>query len=411
VSKLSCAKFDKLINLFLDGRLLPEEESELKEHLTECKRCQEKLSLLELVEVQAKRIPAEEPSQEYWDTFSSRVRGKIVARQEKSLAVRWKQAFGNILIFSPLKIKIAAGLVSILLVFIVGKLYVDYRGREIVPTSPITPTVKEQQLPPAEAKEKATLPPEEGKKEIGSTLGKPKTAKQPAITEERERKGMVKEKAAAEKKALPKEEQKLIPVQIEKEKGIPPSPSTLESRAPVEAEKPNELPSTSLETKPTGAGVEKKVEKKEEMIVSVQAEQAQKTEEAQQKGEAQRTVFKDVNFSAKPSYIATSVADHYVVNEKTIPKIKETDTLMQADELRGIIQTWKTHVQENPTDSLSQQGYLQVAIGYYLLIRLTRDTTTISEGTKFLEEHLDQIKDPAIKDQLSERLKKIRTLK
>lgn len=411
MSKLSCAKFDKLINLFLDGRLLPEEESELKEHLTECKRCQEKLSLLELVEVQAKRIPAEEPTQEYWDTFSNRIREKIVARQEKSLAVRWKQAFGNILIFSPLKIKIAAGLVSILLVFIVGKLYVDYRGREIVPTSPITPMVKEQQLPPAEAKEKATLSPEEGKKEISSTFGKPKTAKPPAIAEQKERRAMVEEKAAAEKKTLLKEEQILTPVQIEKEKGIPPSPSTLESQAPVEAEKPNELPSTSLEAKPTGAGAEKEVKKIQEVGVSVQSEKAQKTEKPPEKGETKNLIMKDVSFSAKPSFIAVSATDHYVVNEKTIPKIKDADTLMQADEVRSIIQTWKTHVQENPTDSLSQQGYLQVAIGYYLLIRLTRDTTTISEGTKFLEEHLDQIKDPTIKDQLSERLKKIRTLK
>ena len=125
---MSCGRFDKLINLFLDGRLDESEERELKKHLSECERCQERLSLLESVEGRAKKFGIKEPPQEYWDSFSSRVREKILARKERSPAFGLKKSLESIFSFSPLKIKLAAGLVSVVLVFIIGKLYVDYRG-------------------------------------------------------------------------------------------------------------------------------------------------------------------------------------------------------------------------------------------------------------------------------------------
>jgi hypothetical protein len=84
---------------------------------------------------------------------------------------------------------------------------------------------------------------------------------------------------------------------------------------------------------------------------------------------------------------------------------------MQVDELRITIQVWKAYIEKNPLDSLTNQGYLQVATCYYLLAKLSQDTTLISEGSKLIREYLSQIKDPMIEDKLRDRLKKIKTLR
>jgi hypothetical protein len=411
VNKLSCEKFEKLIYLFWDGRLKSDEERELKQHLSECERCQKKLSLLELVEGGARRIPTKEPPQEYWDTFSSRVKDKILAHEEGSLAFRLKKAWENIFTFSPLKIKIAAGLVSILLVFIIGKLYIYYKGEKMVPTAPVVRTVEEQPhvvLPQAEKRE--GLPKEKGEKETKSASEKSQMRIKSEPTGQMEEKAIPKEGAVIEKEAPPKEAQPLPPTQIEEEKAIPP-PAPLESPAPIEAEKPKEQPSPPPETISVGAGAEKGAEKRDVLRVTIPKEEAKKAEEVQQKGETQKQIMKDLSFSAKPPLASSLVRDYYVVNEKSIPKITDTDTLMQTDELRRIIQTWKTHLQEKPTDSLSQEGYLQAAIAYYLLAKVSQDTTIITEGSKLINEHLNQIKDQNLKNQLIERQEKINALR
>jgi hypothetical protein len=394
VNKLSCEKFDKLIYLFWDGRLKSEDERELKEHLSECERCQKKLSLLELVEGGANRIPTKEPPQEYWDTFSSRIREKIVAQEDRSAVFKLKKAWKNIFTFYPLKIKVAAGLVSILLVFIIGKLYIYYKGEKIVPSAPVVRTVEEPPhmvLPQVEKRE--GLPKEKGEKETKSALEKPQMRIKSVPTDQME--------------TLSKEAQPVPPTKIEEEKAVPP-PTPLEIQAPMETEKPS-IPAPV--EKPVGAGTEKGAEKREVLNIIIPKEEAKKTEEVQQKGETQKQIMKDLSFSAKPSFTSSLVRDYYVVNEKSIPKIADTDTLMQADELRRIIQTWKTHIQEKPTDSLSQQGYLQMAIGYYLLAKVSQDTIIITEGSKLIDEYLNQIKDQNLKNQLIERQEKINALR
>jgi hypothetical protein len=135
VIKLRCEDFDELIHLFWDGEIDERKKEEMEEHLSICKKCKQKLALLGSIEEKAKQVKIKEPSQEYWDTFSSRVRERIIAQKEESFSFRLKKVFENIFTFSPLKIKIAAGVVSIVFVFVVGKLYVDYQGKEVIPSS------------------------------------------------------------------------------------------------------------------------------------------------------------------------------------------------------------------------------------------------------------------------------------
>ncbi|MCK4404027.1 MAG: zf-HC2 domain-containing protein [candidate division Zixibacteria bacterium] len=399
---MSCEKFDKLIYLFLDGRLDQGKEKELKEHLSECERCTKKLALLELVEGRAKKIKTKEPPQEYWDSFSSRVRETILARKEISPVVGLKKALESIFSFSPLKIKVAAGLVSVVLVFIIGKLYVDYRGQEILPSKTVIQTEEQPQLDIMEMEKKEGFPVEEGRRKIGLISEK----------SERERKAVSKVTAEGEKEALLRKEKIPTHAEVAEEKPVPAYASDLEPQTLIETEAPTEQQLIPPESKPTGAGIEERTEEKLVVKMAAPEGKAEKAEEVPQKGEVEQLVTKDISLPPPTTgFRPYSAMDHYVVNEKVIPKIEEDDTLKQVGELRRVIQVWKAYIEENPTDSLTKQGYLQVATAYYLLAKLSPDTTVISEGSKLLEEYLDQIKDPMVKDNLIDRLKKIKALR
>jgi len=399
---LRCERFDKLIYLFLDGKLNQGKERELKEHLSECERCGKRLAFLESVEGKAKGIKAKEPPQEYWDTFSSRVREKIVAQQEKAPAFSLKNALESVFSFSPLKIRVAAGVISVVLVFIIGKLYVDYRGREIVPSKEVIQTKKSPQLDIMEMEREEEFPIEEARKKVKPSHEKSEIGKQPATAVQQEGKALPPKRAGDEKEALLREKKIPPRPEVVEEKAVPAYAPALEAQTPEEIETPSERQLIPPESKPTGAGMEEGVEEKEVRKVAAPKEKAQKGEE---------TVSKDVTVLTKPALRVSLAMDHYLVNEKTVPKIEEADTLMQADELRRTIQVWKAYIQENPSDSLTNQGYLQVAIGYYLLAKLSQDTTVISEGSKLMDEYVDQIEDRKVKEELSGKLKKIKALR
>ncbi len=398
---MRCERFDKLIYLFLDGRLNQSEKGELEKHLSECKRCQKKLSLLKAVEGEARKIEIKEPPQEYWESFSSRVREKILVRKERSPAVRFKKSMESAFTFSPLKIKIAAGLISALLVLIIGKLYMEYHGGKMAPPAPVIRTVEVPSLDTVEIEKKEAFPTEEGGKKV--YLEKPEIETKPTITEETEEEAIplerVDEKGEALLTGMPTHPK------VEAEKAIPSPAPALEDQTPIETARPSEHQFMPSETKSIEAGVEEGVKEG----ITLSQDETQKAEGVHKRGGAKEPVGKDV-VATKSDLRFSSTVDHYVVNKVTVPKIEANDTLMQVDELRRLIQVWKTHIEENPSDSLTNQGYLQVAIGYYLLSRLTQDTTDISAGSRLIEGYLDQIEDQPIKDQLSDKLKKIRAL-
>jgi hypothetical protein len=426
VHKLSCEKSNKLIYLFWDGRLKPEEEEELRAHLSECERCQEKLPFLELVEGRAKRIQLKEPPQEYWDTFSSRVREKIADRKEKSFAVRLKQAFENILTFSPLKIKIAAGLVSILLVFIIGKLYVDYKGRVIIPSAPMSRKVEPVSNLPVPKIEKKKVPSkEESKEKIPSLSGKPQKKGEPPALNLPEGKTIPGEKVGKLSEPLQEEIQIPATAKVEEKKVIPsekvtstfsknaqkeeiPSPAPrVEPQAPVETESQSEQPMAIPDAVKGGAGVKPEDREAESAKTSLPQSGAYKTRDTAQERISKDVLATQIGLVKSP---AKSQLIFYSLNGNSIPQLQETDTLMQADTLTKVILVWRAYIEKNPTDSLSPKGYLQIATAYYLLAKSSQDTTIISQGLNFINDHIDQIKNPAIKVELNLRLEKIRTL-
>jgi len=423
---LSCKRFDKLIFLFWDGRLKPEEEGRLKAHLSECEGCQEKLSFLESVEGRIKRIQPKEPPEEYWDTFSNRVMEKIVSQKEKSFAVRLKQAFENILTFSPLKIKIAAGLVSILLVFIIGKLYVDYKGKEIVPSAPMSRKVEPVSNLPVPKIEKKEVPSKEvGKEKIPSLSVKPQKKGEPPALSLPEGKTISEEKVGKLSEPLQEEIQVPAIAKVEEEKTIPsekvtatyskseqkkeilPPAPRVEPHEQGETQSLSEQQAVIPEEVKGGTGVKPEDREAESAKTSLHKSELYKIHDT-----TQESISKDV-LATQAGLVKSSAKSQvtfYSLNGNSIPQIQESDTLMQTDTLTRVIQVWKAYIEKNPTDSLSQKGYLQLATAYYLLAKLGQDTTIISQGLNFIEQHIDKINNPAIKEQLNLRLEKIKTL-
>lgn len=407
---MSCERFDKLIYLFLDGRLDKYQEKELKEHLSQCEECTRKLALLESIEGKAREIEIKEPPQEYWDGFSARVREKIVAREERSTAYRLKRALEGIFSLSPLKVKVAAGVISVVLVFIIGKLYMDYRGEKILPSREVIQTEEQPQIEMGEMPKEIVTPSEGVRERVESISEKPEIERKPVTPERDMGKAKDMENLEGKKKMSPPVGETPSQIKMVEEKTIPSYSPVLKDEVTPEAEKPSVEPITLPETKAVGAGAEKSVSDTQSRRVHVQEETFADIEEFQAKGETEKQ--KDISLPAPTTGFRPYVAmEQYTLSGIKIPKLAEEDTLMQENELRRIIKTWETNIKENPADTLNRQGYLQAAVGYYLLGKITQDTADISEGSKSIQNYLDQIEDPDLKRNLSDMLRKLKALR
>lgn len=407
---MKCERFDKLIHLFLDGRLEKSEESELQDHLSACERCARKLTLLKSMEGAARKLEIEEPSQEYWDTFSSRIREKISEREEKSFAFGLKKALQGIFSFSPLKMKVAAGLVSIVLVFIVGKLYLDYRGQEILPRKGIIQTEEEPQLDVTKIAKKGEVSEAEDRDRPARPPDEPKREKK-AVDVEEAKKTAVPSGEPISGEEMAEELGTLTAPEVAEERGEPAlAPSPVDKPA-AEAQTPSQQPGVSPEAEQIGAGAQEKLGRAQEAAATAEQEKIAESRDLLGEADAEGRAKGSVDLPQPTGFRSYTATTQYEVNRVTIPKMQDDDTLMPAEELRKTIEVWTKHIEENPTDSLNSQGYLQVAIGYYLLAKLSRDTTIISEGTRVIEEYHKQSDDPTVKKELSSTLEKMKALK
>lgn len=399
---MRCEDFDELIHLFWDGRINEREREELEKHLLTCKRCKEKLALLESIEKGAKDIKIKEPSQEYWDTFSSRVRERIVAQREESFSFRLKKAFENIFAFSPLKVRIAAGVISLVFVFIVGKLYFDYRGKEILPTTPRVGR-REKPAPHVPELKGETVPLEQEakkKKAITPTDKSERPAAPQVIPEEKTISVAPIEEKEGKKDEIgppPEELKKPAAPQIVSEKKI--TPEMVEPKEEI----------LSTEAYSTGAGAEEKGKVLEQ--AAPPEPKAKDMDAVPLKEITKRAERKPPAVVFDRAIQAASEKEYYVINNKKLLKLKEKYIHLQEDMLRETIKSWMVYIQENPKDSLANEGYLQVAIGYYLLSKLTQDESDIAQGIEVLEKYEKQVPDPKTKEELNKKLKQLRALK
>jgi len=394
---LKCEDFDKLIHLYFDGELDAGKSKEMEEHLLTCQNCAAKLQELKKLEESAKGVKLPEFSPEYWRTFAERVRNEIILRRRKSFWTRLKTGWESFFFYSPVKLRIAAGIASILLVFIIGKLYWDYKGEELerirserVEKALIPQTQKKvealapvfrESLQVAEQKEETTFtgskisPVEEKTVQVPT----PSESAISSIGEKRE------EKAKQAGEGISSEHKKAITVTAERpiiEKGV-----TANLRTVTQAEmamKPPSLPETTIYVQKLPE------EKRIGATTTLRATTAAKKDEG--------------------LYPAENVR-YYKVDTEWVRALTEKDTLVEADTLKKVISTWKEFFEKKPVSEWAPVGFSQIKIVYQLFYLKTRDQSVLQEGIELLDKYKSPLIDQKIKEELTQKVAELEALK
>jgi len=384
-----CKDFEKLIHLYLDQKLDEQKKKEVEKHLAECQKCREKFETLKLVEKKAKGIKIPEPGDTYWESFSQRVRQRIVSQQKQTFGVKLKESVSNIFIFTPARLRVAAALVSIVLVFIVGKLYIDYRGtipQRIKPAEKEIPKIeKSEKVSPAPGVEEEKPIPATGKGAPTEGEEKKAESKEPEI--ENEKLKMQKEKLTISEEAELKEVDAGKGAELTTKKPIIGSMRkgvTVPEIAEQEALKPVEKEEAPKATMRVMADVEDKKAKPESKVMGGHTLDLMTLQETHEYLFADSIQILDVDYH------------HGYLN---------------ADSLRVIIDFWKKFIKENPDDSFVEYAYLQIAASYYYLFEKTKDETVRAEGIKQIEAFQKVSKEEETKENLRQRLEKLKGLK
>jgi len=371
--KMTCKDFDELIHLYYDQQLDEQKKKEVEKHLSECQRCREKFEALKRIEEKARAMKTPEPTEEYWDTFSQRVRERIISKQKQPFAARIKRFFASVFVFPPNRLKVAAVIASVILVFIVSKLYMDYRGT-------IPERVKQVETEqPAPDQEKP--PPQEEKKRV---IGRPATETEKIGLREKLMKSTLEIEAARKKmEAGAGADMMAKKADIRDiEKGAPvPEIMEQEVAKPVEEE---EAP--RAEIKPMDDAKEKK------------AEPASKVSHVE-------GLHLDPK-PAKPLFFGYSLPD-----DTRIPDVDLRQKELSADSLKVIIKFWKKFSEENPDDPFVEKAYLQIAASFYHLFNKTKDEAVREEGIKQIEEFMKISKEEETKKSLKQRFEELKGLK
>jgi hypothetical protein len=383
---LKCEDFDRLFHLYYDKKLDEKESEKIKAHLLECKRCAEKLEALKSIEKVAKDIELQEPEEGYWESFSQRVRNRIVLREKKPFGLKVKSLFESLTTISPSKLKLAASLATLVLVFIIGKLYVDYRiaglerMRYPAPSKVeiASPQVKEEEKKEITAEEQKVVPQEKTEaKQRGKSLAKveePKPAKEVGA-------GLEKEKGEAPPEA---KEEKIADMMMA-------SPEVT-AQAPEVTEKMVIAPKETSMAKPSEAfGIAK-------------------IEGVTEKGKSKTS---KIAMMAEKTYPDTTMktVGYELEGERKVGYISKNDTLISSDSLKKIIEVWKNFIEKNPTDPSIDEGYRQVATGYLLLGKITKDKSEIENGIKLIEKYLKLTKTEQIKQLLKKTEEELKSSK
>jgi hypothetical protein len=381
VGKLKCEDFDKLLHLYLDGELQGKELKEIEEHVLSCQRCAAKLQELDNLKAAAKRVKMPQPSGFYWKTFTEKVRNKIILRRKKSFWVRLKSGWELFFYYSPVKLRIAAGIASVLLVFIIGKLYWDYRGKEFERIQ--SERMERVMSTPAQKKPESTtlttpesLQLKDQTKEL--TLLKPKI---PA-PEEKEKNGKPVETA-----------QNVLKTQV----GFVIKDST----------------SNSLHIRGGRAGeVDYIVNTPESTAKEVtESGSMQKPPLQAQKSLVEKSSILMTAEQIKKGISVVNGIKYYKVDGTSIKALTEQDTSQSVDTLKKVMTSWKEYLKKNPELEWRIEGYSQLTIAYQLLYLKTKNQALLKEGIELLNKYKESEADQKIKDELSKNIEKLEALK
>lgn len=375
---MKCEDFEKLLHLYLDGEINEKSSKEIEEHLLTCQSCAEKLRELKNLETEARRIKLPEPSPAYWENFTREVRNKIILRRKKSIWSKIKSGWESLFLFSPSRLRIAAGIASVLLVFIVGKLYWDYRGGELekirterMEKALSTPIQEEPEKPAPAMKESSQV---EDQKEI--VLSAPATP-------------------PAEEKI---QEEKAIQTGEGKTQALQSSTADTAEKPKIEEKAAEELTlATQAELANPPVGVQ-------ETTIHVQGLSDKKKAI---KMAAEQTV------SGRKADIGLYPGEgirYYKVGENWVRVLSDNDTLVEADTLKKVITLWNEFFKEKPESEWVPEGFSQLKTGYQLLFLKTGEGSLLKEGIKLLDKLKESAVEQKIKDEINGKITELEAL-
>ena len=413
---MKCEDVDKFLHLYFDGELDEKKSKEMEEHLLSCQRCASKLLELKNLAEGAKGMKMPEPSPAYWKSFTEVVRNKIILRRRKSIWEKIKSGWESFFFYSPVKLRIAAGIASILLVFIIGKLYWDYKGKEL-------------ERDRSERMERALSIPAQQKRELQTPAGKESLQ----TTKPAEETTFVKPKP-------PINEQKVLQIST-------PSESISSERTEKSAEL--QAPSESVASfagektqgeKEKGVGESKTPELKKSITVTAERPKIEKGVTANLRTTPQKEIAvrpptlpettlyvrkwpeqQDVKLSGG-TLVSTpkvtmdtsrppEVLRYYRVDSNWVRALAEKDTLVEADTLKKVLSSWKEYFEKKPVSEWAPQGFSQVKIAYELLFLKTSDEPLRQAGIKLLNQYKDSVTDQKMKDELTKNIFELEALK
>lgn len=413
---MKCEDFDKFLHLYFDGELDEGKSKEIEEHLLTCQNCAAKLQELKKLEEGTKGIRMPELSPEYWKTFAEQVRNEIILRRRKSFWTRLKSGWESFFFYSPVKLRIAAGIASVLLVFIVGKLYWDYKGKELE-------RVRSERI------EKALSTPAQQKPELQT----------PAVRESLQTKKPARETtfvkpspSIIEQKALqvPSSPESILVERTEKRAELQAPSESLISVAGEKAQGEKEKGAGESETSELKKGITVTAERpKIEKGVTANLRTAPQKEIAVRPPTLPETTLyvrkwpeqQDVKLSGG-TLVSTpkvtmdtsrppEVLRYYRVDSNWVRALAEKDTLVEADTLKKVISTWQEYFEKKPVSEWAPEGFSQVKISYELLFLKTSDESLRQEGIKLLKQYKDSVTDQKMKDELTKNISELEALK
>jgi hypothetical protein len=360
----------KLLSLYLDGGLGQRKKEKLERHLQICEFCAEKLEELKELEALAVREKLPQISEVYWETFSARVRNKLVLREKESRPVLfWKRLKGALQI-SPFRLKLAGAVATIIIATWIGRLYIDY-----------SPTSLEKQLPSRNLNlpQKMAAPTE--------------TTQLPAVSSQTEK------DQAKSKESVKFETERLV---------SPPeaSPAALPqvNAPPVDKKSTEEV--VRVELAPEIVTGEKSVISK--------GETANLRRIAPASMETLNVKTVEELLSVQPG-ITAGLANQ---SPDTVGKLHAragsapvlNDTLSAISTIRKQIEKQEKLLLSQPTDSLQERAYQDLAQSYFDLCLLTKDKKDIEAGQKRIQDIQKQYLYPSTRTSLNRILEKLRAL-
>jgi hypothetical protein len=341
----------------LDGELSQRKREKFEKHLQVCESCAETLEEMKELEMLGSRAKLPRISEAYWESFPARVKNKLLLRERESPSqIFWKR-IKPVFQVSPFRLKLAAGVASIIIVAWMGRIYMDYRPasieKQLQSPSSITPgksqalvDTTETVLPSAAADEDIVV----SKKLIESEARQPVFSEplSPSVPSENNA------PVASDKVTVESAPGQLLPEIVRGEKPVIERGGTANLRR-VSREKAAETQTPTIEPEPGLA------------LQSVTPKGEQET-------------------------------------------IASPDTLSIMDSLRTLIQRHEEHILSQPNDIMLEKIFQDLAQNHLELCLLTKNKEYIKAAEKRIEEILRLYLYPATRISLNKTLEKLRAL-